>query len=70
MKKFLSLMMAVVASLSVLAFATACEDGKCDECGSNKNVKYYELNTGDDRAEYCTSCAIANALKIEGEVEK
>lgn len=49
------MIMAVVASLSVVAFATACTDGKCDECKTTENVKVYE--TKDDKTmELCPSC--------------
>ena len=55
MKKLLCMMMAIVASLSVVAFATACTDGKCDECKTTENVKVYE--TKDDKTmELCPSC--------------
>lgn len=63
MKKFLSLLMAIVATVSVFAFATACEDGKCDSCKTEENVKVYE--TDDGNVEYCPKCAaekIANNI--------
>ena len=55
MKKLLCMMMALVASLSVVAFATACTDGKCDECKTEKNVKVYETKDGEEM-ELCPSC--------------
>lgn len=55
MKKFLCMIMAVVASLSVVAFATACEDGKCDECKTTENVKVYETKD-DEKMELCPKC--------------
>lgn len=55
MKKLLSLLMAAVATVSVFAFATACEDGKCDSCKTTENVKVYE--TDDGNVEYCPKCA-------------
>ena len=55
MKKFLCMMLAVVATLSVVAFATACEDGKCDGCKTEENVKVYETKDGE-KMELCPLC--------------
>ena len=55
MKKLLCFLMALT---SVFCFA-GCEDGKCDECKSEKNVKVYE---NLDNKEYCPTCAAEAAL--------
>lgn len=51
MKKFLAVLMALTA---IFCFA-GCEDGKCDECKSEKNVEVYETKDGDE-IELCPSC--------------
>ena len=51
MKKFLCALLVISA---VFCFA-GCEDGKCDACKSEKNVKVYETKDGD-KVEYCPSC--------------
>ena len=53
MKKFISALLAALVCISMCLVA-ACEDGKCDECGSDKNVKVYEELEG----EYCPTCAL------------
>ena len=60
MKKLLCMMMAIVASLSVMAFATACEDGKCDKCKTDGGL----LNevTVDEDGELCAKCRLEDAL--------
>ena len=52
MKKLLCLLL---ATCSVFCFA-ACEDGKCDDCKTEKGVKVYELEDGT--VELCPSCAV------------
>ena len=67
MKKFLSLLMAVVATVSVFAFATACTDGKCDGqgCDKEKGVEVYVWKDSGKEVELCPECALRNIGKVE-----
>ncbi len=51
MKKLLAVLMALTA---IFCFA-GCEDGKCDECKTEKNVQVYETKDGD-KQELCPLC--------------
>ena len=51
MKKLLCGILAVTA---LFCFA-ACQDGKCDECKTEENVKVYETKDGEE-VEYCPLC--------------
>ena len=51
MKKILCGILAVTA---LFCFA-ACQDGKCDECKTEENVKVYETKDGEE-VEYCPEC--------------
>ena len=50
MKKLLCGILAVTA----LFCLAGCEDGKCDDCKTEKNVKVYEIE--DKEVELCPSC--------------
>ncbi len=52
MKKVLCILLALT---SIFCLA-ACEDGRCDECRSDKNVEIYEID-GKDK-ELCPQCAL------------
>ncbi|MBR4942822.1 MAG: hypothetical protein IKZ28_02215 [Clostridia bacterium] len=51
MKKLLCVLLALTA---VCCFAS-CNDGKCDDCKTEENVKVYETKDGKE-VEYCPSC--------------
>ena len=56
MKKLLCGILAVTA----LFCLAGCEDGKCDDCKTEKNVKVYEIE--DKNVELCPSCLIERGV--------
>lgn len=59
LKKALCMLLIVV---SVFAFLTACNNGKCDECGAEtKDVRVYDEEYC--KGEYCLTCAAAEVVK-------